>query len=84
MTSDSNSVIFGNYSAPQRKYYPPSDVESELEGDISLNDPATSPSSNEAKRLNKLVDIYKNKFNQLKEAYNETEAEKEKIKVKHK
>jgi hypothetical protein len=31
--------------------------------------------------LNKLLDIYKNKFNQLKNAYAEVESEKEKIKV---
>ena len=31
--------------------------------------------------MQKLVDIYKNKFLQLKNAYNETESEKEKIKV---
>lgn len=93
VTSDSTiPSLFGNYTTPQRKYYPPSDVESEIEDssylDSSINLESSSSSStvtnnynNEAKKLNKLLDIYKNKFNQLKEAYSESEAEKEKIKV---
>jgi hypothetical protein len=32
--------------------------------------------------MQKLVDIYKNKFQQLKNAYSESEAEKEKIRVR--
>ena len=76
-------TLFGNYTTPPRKYYPPSDVESEID-DSSMLDTSTgmpSPSS-ETKKLNKLLEIYKNKFSQLKEAYSESEAEKEKIKVR--
>jgi DNA repair exonuclease SbcCD ATPase subunit len=83
VTSDTTTSIFGNYSTPQRKYYPPSDIESEFEVD-SFSEPntsgASSPTNNEIKKLNKLLDIYKNKFNQLKNAYTEVETEKEKIK----
>lgn len=78
--------MFGNYTTPPRKYYPPSDVGSDIEDASFVDSPITlqneSPySSGEVKKLNKLLDIYKNKFNQLKEAYSESEAEKEKIKV---
>ena len=81
------NVIFSNYSTPQRKYYPPSDIESDFETE-SLSGETQSPNqlsppnnNNDVKKLNKLLDIYKNKFNQLKMAYDEAETEKEKIKV---
>jgi hypothetical protein len=83
--SSVTSVIFSNYSTPQRKYYPPSDIESDFEVESVSSE--TSPNqlspnnSNDIKKLNKLLDIYKNKFNQLKMAYDEAETEKEKIKV---
>ena len=91
MTSVSSvtSNIFGNYSTPQRKYYPPSDVESDFEFE-ALNESTASSSqvfqspannNNDIRKLNKLLDIYKNKFAQLKNAYDEAETEKEKIKV---
>ncbi len=89
VASDSaqSSFLFGNYATPQRKYYPPSDVESDLDASSSVtsdwsNDQLSPGSTNsEIKKLNKLLDIYKNKFNQLKNAYAEVESEKEKIKV---
>lgn len=90
VTSESaQSAIFGSYSTPQRKYYPPSDVESEFEADYqsldqantSMSSQSVSPASNETKKLHKLLDVYKTKYNQLKNAYDEVEAEKEKIKV---
>lgn len=71
--------MFSNYISPNRNFYPPSDLESE-EIDNEFNSD-TSPTSNETKQLRKLVSVYKNKFNQLKEAYTEVESEKEKIKV---
>ncbi|CAF0851109.1 unnamed protein product [Brachionus calyciflorus] len=76
IASDTTGYLFSNYSTPSRNYYPPSDVESEVESD--LND--SNQTNNESTRLNKLLEIYKQKFNQLKNAYNESEAEKEKIK----
>jgi hypothetical protein len=89
VASDSaqSSFLFGNYATPQRKYYPPSDVESDLDASSSVtsdwsNDQLSPGSTNsEIKKLNKLLDIYKNKFSQLKNAYAEVESEKEKIKV---
>ncbi len=85
MTSESTIPnLFGNYTTPQRKYYPPSDIESELDDSSFLDNGSPnnpSPLNVEVKKLNKLVEIYKNKFNQLKEAYAESEAEKEKVKV---
>ena len=77
VASDSTQFLFANYSTPNRNYYPPSDLESELDESVNLD---SSP-NNDVKRLNKLVSVYKNKFNQLKEAYTEAEVEKEKIKV---
>jgi len=90
VASDSvqSNFLFGNYSTPQRKYYPPSDVESDLDASSSVtsdwSNEQISPSStnSEIKKLNKLLDIYKSKFNQLKNAYAEVETEKEKIKVR--
>ena len=92
MTSETPSAIFSSYSTPQRRYYPPSDIESELEAETSFinssgengSSPAaisTSSTNSETKKLNKLLSIYKNKYTQLKNAYDEVEAEKEKIKV---
>jgi hypothetical protein len=92
VTSDgAPSAIFSSYSTPQRKYYPPSDVESEYETEVtqSSNEATTSfttsPSSphsnNETKKLHKLLEVYKVKYGQLKNAYDEVEGEKEKIKV---
>ncbi len=77
--------LFGNYQTPPRKHYPPSDIGDVSESDLDdsyFTDLPVSPAqqSGEAKKLNKLLDIYKNKFAQLKEAYAESEAEKEKIK----
>ncbi len=48
----------------------------------SLNTSASGPAiiSTDIKKLNKLLDIYKNKFNQLKQAYEESETDKERIK----
>ena len=83
-----SNFLFGNYSTPQRKYYPPSDVESEFDASSSVtsdwsNEQLSPKSTNsEIKKLNKLLDIYKSKFNQLKNAYGEVESEKEKIKVR--
>ena len=94
VASDSAStVLFGTYSTPQRKYYPPSDVESEFEtssttsdwsSEQHLSNQSQSPpnSNSEIKKLNKLLEIYKNKFAQMKNAYAEVESEKEKIKVR--
>ncbi len=82
MTSETTiPSLFDNYVSPQRQYYPPSDIESEMEE--SYQEPASPGSSMnmDIKKLNKLLDIYKNKFSQLKEAYAESELEKEKIKV---
>lgn len=84
--SSVTSVIFSNYSTPQRKYYPPSDIESDIEVESLSNEASPSQTTpphnnNDVKKLNKLLDIYKNKFNQLKMAYDEAETEKEKIKV---
>ena len=82
--SSINSIMFGNYSTPQRKYYPPSDIESDIDLDADQSNSSSTTQSQpnqEVKKLNKLLDIYKNKFNQLKDAYNEVENEKEKIKV---
>ena len=67
-------------------------MESEIENDISFAElgnvsysntgsPPNANATNEIKKLNKLLDIYKNKFRQLKDAYAETEAEKEKIRT---
>ena len=90
VASDSATSIglFGNYSTPQRKYYPPSDVESEIDtssnaGDWQNDQQLHSPPSHnsEIKKLNTLLDIYKKKYSQLKNAYGEVESEKEKIKV---
>jgi hypothetical protein len=90
VTSDSIVPIFGNYSSPARTFYPPSDIESDADynetsfgGDNTI-DSSARPSSNnsgEVTKLHKLLDIYKNKYKQLKSAYDESEAEKEKIKV---
>jgi hypothetical protein len=79
-------MIFGNFSTPQRKYYPPSDIESEYETDsianeTSFNQASPVPATNESKKLHKLLEVYKVKYNQLKDAYIEVDAEKEKIKV---
>ncbi len=83
MASDSTQYLFGNYSSPNRAYNPPSDFESEIENESSNFD--SSPTgNNEVKRLNKLLGIYKNKFAQLKDAYAESETEKERIKVRGK
>jgi hypothetical protein len=77
--------LFGDYTTPTRRYYPPSDVESEFD-DSSLLDTSggltssPGPTASDAKKLNKLLDIYKNKFSQLKHAYEESEADKERIK----
>ncbi len=75
--------LFGNYSSPQRQYNPPSDVESEIDvDDFTNNSQSSSPNSNaDTKKLHTLLNIYKSKFNQLRDAYNEVENEKEKIKV---
>jgi hypothetical protein len=85
VASDSTQFLFGNYTTPNRTFNPPSDLESEFEVDNSVNSDSNSisPQTNntEIKRLNKLVDIYKNKFSQLKEAYKESESENERIKV---
>jgi len=82
VASDSTQFLFGNYSSSSRTFYPPSDLESEFELDSVHSDSnSASPTNNEIKKLNKLVDIYKNKFNQLKEAYKESENENERIKV---
>ena len=96
MTSSVSSVtstLFGNYSTPQRKHYPPSDVESEIDVDEFTNTNASSnsnsnnqssqspPASSDTKKLHTLLNIYKGKFNQMRDAYNEVESEKEKIKV---
>ncbi|RNA12383.1 golgin subfamily A member 4 isoform X2 [Brachionus plicatilis] len=67
VASDATGFLFTNYTSPSRSYYPPSDIESEVE-------------SESGDRLNKLLDIYKNKYAQLKNAFAESEAEKEKIK----
>ena len=82
MASDSTQYLFGNYSSPNRAFNPPSDFESELEGDSVNFDSSPTTGNNEVKRLNKLLGIYKNKFAQLKDAYAESETEKEKIKVR--
>lgn len=88
VTSDTaQSAIFANYSTPQRRYYPPSDIESEFEADLPAHDANSSvtsqasPATGEAKKLHKLLDVYKTKYDQLRNAYAEVEAEKEKIRV---
>jgi hypothetical protein len=92
VTSDTASAIFSSYSTPQRRYYPPSDIESELEAETSFinssgdnnnsaNSSVAQSPSGEARKLNKLLDVYKTKYTQLKNAYDEVEAEKEKIKA---
>lgn len=68
IASDTTGFLFTNYTSPSRNYYPPSDIESEVE-------------SESGDRLNKLLDIYKKKYTQLKNAFDENEMEKEKIKV---
>jgi hypothetical protein len=90
VTSDgAPSAIFTSYSTPQRKYYPPSDIDSENETDglsdinSSIASQSSPPLTTESKKLHKLLDVYKSKYNQLKNAYDEVEGEKEKIKVDH-
>ena len=91
VTSDSApSAIFSNYSTPQRNFYPPSDIESELENEqqtsfienanMSTISTSSPPSTHEAKKLHKLLEVYKTKYTQLKNAYIEVETEKEKVK----
>ncbi|CAF1230556.1 unnamed protein product [Rotaria sordida] len=61
-----------NYVSPTRSFIPPSDIESEHGGDESDHETNS--------KMQKRLDIYKNKFIQLKNAYNEVEREKDRIK----
>jgi hypothetical protein len=88
VTSDGTpSAIFSSYATPQRNYFPPSDIESEYEAEgpselnASLTSQSSPPLTTESKKLHKLLDVYKVKYSQLKNAYDEVEGEKEKIKV---
>ncbi|CAF4681738.1 unnamed protein product [Rotaria sp. Silwood2] len=63
------------YVSPQRTHMPPSDIESEYGADESDHENNTKMI-----KMQKLLSIYKNKFNQLKNAYDEVEREKEHIK----
>ncbi|CAF1548479.1 unnamed protein product, partial [Adineta steineri] len=64
-----------NYVSPPRTYRPPSDIESEYGGEESDHEGNTR-----LLKLQKLLAVYKNKFNQLKNAYDEVEREKDHIK----
>ncbi|UJR35994.1 hypothetical protein I4U23_028734 [Adineta vaga] len=63
------------YVSPPRHHVPPSDIESEYGGDDGDYE-----SNAKLMKLQKLLGVYKNKFKQLKDAYNEVEHEKEHIK----
>ncbi|CAF1053004.1 unnamed protein product [Rotaria magnacalcarata] len=65
-----------NYVSPPRTYYPPSDIESEYGG----GDDSDHESHTKIIQMKKILAIYKNKFSQLKHAYDEVEREKEYIK----
>nr|ACI90345.1 golgi autoantigen golgin subfamily a4-like protein [Philodina roseola] len=65
-----------SYVSPPRQYVPPSDVESEFGGDESDHE-----SSTKMLKMQRILAVYKNKFNQLKNAYDEVEREKENIKI---
>ncbi|CAF4958352.1 unnamed protein product [Rotaria sp. Silwood1] len=66
------------YVSPQRIHMLPSDIESEYGGDGG--DESDHESNTKMIKMQKLLSIYKNKFNQLKNAYDEVEREKEHIK----
>lgn len=80
VASDSTTYLFNNYSSPNRNFYPPSDLESELNDNENSFVDSTS-NSDEARELRKKISVLKNKFTQLKRAYDEVDGEKEKIKV---
>ncbi|CAF3595048.1 unnamed protein product [Adineta steineri] len=61
-----------SYASPPRQYVPPSDIESEYGGDESDHETNN--------KMQKLLNIYKNKFSQLKSAYDEVEREKDNLK----
>ncbi|UJR10069.1 hypothetical protein I4U23_014291 [Adineta vaga] len=73
-SSDISQTQLGNtnYVSPSRQYVPPSDIESEYGADESDHETNT--------KMQKLLNIYKNKFTQLKNAYSEVEREKENLK----
>ena len=82
VTSETVNSVFSGYATPQRKHYPPSDIDSEIEACSSNESASMSPNANSnVEQLNRLLNIYKNKFTQLKSAYVESENEKEKLKV---
>ncbi|CAF3515661.1 unnamed protein product [Rotaria sp. Silwood1] len=66
------TTVNSHYVSPTRNFMPPSDIESEHGGDESDHETNN--------KMQKLLDVYKNKFNQLRNAYNETEREKDHIK----
>ncbi|CAF4272270.1 unnamed protein product, partial [Adineta steineri] len=61
-----------SYASPPRQFVPPSDIESEYGGDESDHETNN--------KMQKLLNIYKNKFSQLKSAYDEVEREKDNLK----
>ncbi|CAM4964666.1 unnamed protein product [Rotaria socialis] len=61
-----------NYVSPARSFVPPSDIESEHGGDESDHETNS--------KMQRLVNIYKTKFIQLKNAYDEVERERDNIK----
>ncbi|CAF0909555.1 unnamed protein product [Adineta ricciae] len=73
-SSDISQTQIGNtsYVSPTRQFVPPSDVDSEYGADESDHETHT--------KAQKLLNIYKNKFSQLKNAYNEVEREKDNLK----
>jgi hypothetical protein len=84
------------YVSPARTHVPPSDIESEYGGDESDHESSTvghmhtyrtlstllHVRSKKMLKMSKLLAVYKNKFSQLKNAYDEVEREKDHIKVK--
>ncbi|CAF0911667.1 unnamed protein product, partial [Didymodactylos carnosus] len=69
-----HSSSASNYVSPQRRYMPPSDIESEHEEPTSDHE-----SSEKMSKRQKLLTMYKNKFKQFKDAYDEVERENEHV-----